>query len=95
MAASVLAVFAQFERRMIGVRTREALAVKRAQGVQLGRPRQLPGTTIARIYALRRRGLTLRAIASKLNTAGVPTAHGGKVWHGATVYLALRSCASG
>src|SRR5436190_24324608 len=34
----VLATFAQFERRLIGQRTREALAAKREQGVRLGRP---------------------------------------------------------
>src|SRR5437868_3907527 len=36
--ANVLATFAQFERRLISQRTREALAVKRSQGVRLGRP---------------------------------------------------------
>ena len=44
MMANVLAVFAQFERRMIGQRTKDALAVKRAQGVRLGRPTVLPPT---------------------------------------------------
>jgi DNA invertase Pin-like site-specific DNA recombinase len=39
--AHVLATFAQFERRLIGQRTREALAVKRKQGVRLGRPQDL------------------------------------------------------
>ena len=40
MMASVLATFAQqFERRLIGQRTKDALAVKRSQGVVLGRPR--------------------------------------------------------
>ena len=38
MMASVLATFAQFERRLIGQRTKDALAIKRAQGVVLGRP---------------------------------------------------------
>src|SRR5438270_7418861 len=38
LMATVLASFAQFERRLIGVRTKEALAEKRAMGVQLGRP---------------------------------------------------------
>jgi len=35
--ANVLATFAQFERRLIGQRTREALAAKRASGVRLVR----------------------------------------------------------
>ena len=39
MMANVLATFAQFERRLIGQRTKDALAVKRAQGQVLGRPR--------------------------------------------------------
>lgn len=34
--ASVMASAAQWERRIIGQRTKEALAVKRAQGVRLG-----------------------------------------------------------
>src|SRR5690349_15435702 len=41
--ANVLAVFAQFERRLIGQRTREALVAKRAAGARLARPRILPG----------------------------------------------------
>jgi len=40
--ASMLAVFAQWERRLIGQRTTDALAVKRAQGVRLGRPPAIP-----------------------------------------------------
>jgi DNA invertase Pin-like site-specific DNA recombinase len=35
--ANVLATFAQFERRFIAQRMKEALAVKRAAGVRLGR----------------------------------------------------------
>src|SRR5207237_4268041 len=38
--ANMLATFAQFERRLICQRTREGLAVKRAQGLRLGRPRR-------------------------------------------------------
>lgn len=91
MLASVLAVFAQFERRMIGVRTREALAVKRAQGVRLGRPPILPSATVARMTAFRRRGMTLQAIAARLNDDGVPTAHGGRRWHSSTVHAVLRA----
>jgi DNA invertase Pin-like site-specific DNA recombinase len=37
LMAAVLATFAQFERRLIGQRTKSALEMKRVQGVQLGR----------------------------------------------------------
>ena len=52
MMANVLAVFAQFERRLIGQRTREALVVKRRQGVRLGRPRVMSPDTVAEIRRL-------------------------------------------
>src|SRR6476646_10299620 len=47
--ANMLATFAQFERRLISQRTREALAVKRAQRVRLGRPPSIPAELAARI----------------------------------------------
>jgi len=78
--AHVMATFAQFERRLIGQRTREALAVKRAAGVRLGRPPAVPPELAARIAALRTAGATLRQIADKLNEEGIPTPHGGSKW---------------
>src|ERR1019366_5791401 len=60
--ASVLATFAQLERRLIGQRTKDALAVKRAGGVRLGRPTQIPAEIVERIRARRAIGATLRAI---------------------------------
>src|SRR4051794_7263379 len=39
--AGVMAVFAQLERRLIGERTRAALAQRQAAGVRLGRPRSI------------------------------------------------------
>lgn len=36
--ANVMATFSQLERRLISQRTKDALAVKRSQGVRLGRP---------------------------------------------------------
>jgi DNA invertase Pin-like site-specific DNA recombinase len=89
--ANVLATFAQFERRLIGQRTREALAQKKAQGVQLGRPRQLPAKVRSRIKRRRKAGKTLAAIAAELNRDGVPTAHGGAKWHPSTVRAVLAS----
>lgn len=39
MMANVLAVFARLERRLIGQGTKDALAVRKAQGVKLHRGR--------------------------------------------------------
>jgi len=85
MMASVLAVFAQFERRLIGQRTKDALAVRKAQGVQLGRPRVMAAKTRRRILRERSRGDSFATIASGLNDAKVPTAHNGSAWHPSTV----------
>jgi DNA invertase Pin-like site-specific DNA recombinase len=87
--ASVMASAAQWERRIIGQRTKDALAVKRAQGVKLGRPRTMPEELRARIRAMRKRGLSLPAIAATLEAQGVPTARGGKRWYASTIRAAL------
>jgi DNA invertase Pin-like site-specific DNA recombinase len=89
--ANVLAVFAQFERRLIGQRTREALAVKKKQGVRLGRPQSIPPTLARRIRTMRSRGLTLTAICDKLNREGVPTPHGGSEWRPTSLRAVLRA----
>ena len=65
--ASVMASAAQWERRIIGQRTRDALAVKRAQGLRLGRPREMSTDAIKRIHELRESGLTVAAIARQLD----------------------------
>ena len=88
--ANVLATFAQLERRLIGERTRDALAVKRQQGVRLGRPPVLDPHVARRIVRLRRSGSTLTAIADRLNRDGVPTAHGGELWRHSAVRAVLR-----
>lgn len=94
MMANVLAVFAQFERRLIGQRTREALAIKRRQGVRLGRPRVLSPETVSRIRRLRSRGTSLTLIAEWLNFQSIDTAHGGRRWYVSTVQAVLRSRAT-
>lgn len=85
MMASVMAIFAQLERRLIGQRTRDALAAKRAQGVRLGRPQLLPAEVVERIRTAHDAGAGWSAIALQLNADGVPTAHGGLRWYPATV----------
>ncbi|MEK6277740.1 MAG: recombinase family protein [Actinomycetota bacterium] len=87
--AHVLATFAQFERRLIGQRTKDALSAKRAQGVRLGRPPAIPEPVVRRIQRERDAGKSMAAIADSLNAAGVPTAHGGSQWWPATVRAVL------
>ncbi|MBA3877399.1 MAG: resolvase [Anaerolinea sp.] len=89
--ASMLALFSQFERRLVGERTRAALAAKRAKGVRLGRPRLIPDDVVRRIVEERASGATLRAIVDGLNADGVPTALGGRSWYVSTVQSVLRS----
>jgi DNA invertase Pin-like site-specific DNA recombinase len=89
--AHVLATFAQFERRLIGQRTREALAVKKKQGVQLGRPTSISPQLARRIRSMRSRGLTLQAICDQLNSEGVPTARGGSAWRPTSLRAVLRT----
>src|SRR5256714_1695847 len=55
--ANMLATFAQFERRLISQRTRDALAVKRAEGVRIGRPATMPEAVVSRMLGDRWKGL--------------------------------------
>jgi DNA invertase Pin-like site-specific DNA recombinase len=82
--AGVMAVFAQLERKLIGQRTADALAAKRAAGVRLGRPRSIAPGTEARVLDLRADGLTFRAIAERLDAEG-PAPPGGGVWRPSTL----------
>lgn len=87
---SILACAAEYERELIGQRTREALAHKKAQGGTLGRRRNVDPAIVARIRAQRAEKKSLRAIAEQLNTEGVPTAQGGAKWHASTVTAVLK-----
>jgi DNA invertase Pin-like site-specific DNA recombinase len=84
LIATILAALAEFERRLIGLNTKQGLAIKRAQGVRLGRPPVVPHAVHQRILNERREGRSWRGIAERLNQAGVPTAHGGIRWHAST-----------
>ena len=104
--ANVLAVFATYERRLIGQRTKDALEAKRRRTEEaghfsetpddgllrgpVGRRRQLPDAIAARIANERATGRSLGAIADGLNGDEVPTAHGGARWWPATVAKVLQ-----
>ena len=89
--ANVMASTAQWERRIIGQRTKDALAIKRAQGVRLGRPTSTPGDVAARIRRMGRRGMTLQAICDQLNTDGVETPRSARVWRPSSLQAILAS----
>jgi DNA invertase Pin-like site-specific DNA recombinase len=91
LMANILASFAEFERDLIGKRTREALAVRRAQGVRLGRQRDLPDSLVDQMVAARDEGWTYQRIADQLNTEGIRTARGGSRWHPSTIRAAIQA----
>jgi DNA invertase Pin-like site-specific DNA recombinase len=85
MIANVLATFAQFERRIIGARTRDALAQKKLDGIKLGRPRTMPQDVRQRILRERANGRSYASIAASLTEDGVATAQAGRQWHASTI----------
>jgi len=84
----IMGSVAELERALISDRTKAALAVRKAQGVRLGRPSSLPREVVARIVEARAGGASLRAIAAELTADGVPSARGGN-WEAATIKRVL------
>ena len=93
LVANVLAAVAQWERRMIGVRTSEALQVK-IQGGWKSPPweERVPAAVWRRIVAMAKKGKSQRGIANRLNAEGVPAVGGS--WHRGTVIRVLRQAAA-
>jgi DNA invertase Pin-like site-specific DNA recombinase len=98
----IVDVFAQYERALIRTRTCAALAVKRGRGECIGKvpfgfrcaadgvhleadPSEQ--AVLAHIVALRAEGLTIRAIAARLDAERTPTR--GNRWHPTTVARVL------
>ena len=71
--ATITATFAQLERKRIGERTKEGLAIKKAQGVKLGAPRLLNPETRSRIEAELATSTPLAVIARRLNEEAIPS----------------------
>lgn len=94
LMANMLAAFAQFERRVIGQRTKDALAVKKARGERAGgRPSTLPDRVVERIQREASEGKALNAIAKGLNADAIPTSQGGAKWYASSVSAVLRRAA--
>jgi DNA invertase Pin-like site-specific DNA recombinase len=95
LVANVMASVAQWERRTISQRTKDALAVKRSQGVRLGRPRTMSDDLVTRIVAERRSGATLQQVCDRLTADGVPTVRGGTAWHPTVIRKVLLAAGAG
>ena len=83
--AQMLATFAEFERKMIGTRTREALAARKRRGEHVGRKSALPPGVIRRIVMERQAGASYRVIAAALTRDDVLSPTGRRVWQESTV----------
>ena len=83
--AGVMASAAQWERRIISQRTKDALAVKRSQGVRLGAPIAITPVVGGYIVKQRLRGATLQEICDRLNKRQVSTPRDGKMWRPSSI----------
>ena len=88
-AAAMMVVFSQLERRLISQRTKDALAVKKAAGVRLGRPSTLALEVVGEIVSAHHAGVSINAIARDLTDRQVATARGGLKWYASTVKAVL------
>lgn len=84
LIANIMIALAQWERRVIGDRTKAALTAVKARGTKLGRKHNVDVDTLRLIKVLRDSGMSWQKIAATLTKEEVPTAQGGQ-WHAATV----------
>jgi DNA invertase Pin-like site-specific DNA recombinase len=91
---SQLAIFAQFESRMITERVKRQHQARRERGIVWGVDQGFKGNLNPKARALimkrHQEGVSLRKIASELEAKGLETARGG-VWQPATVLSIIRS----
>lgn len=88
---TIMAAVAELERGLISDRTSAALQAAKANGKRLGvGNRTMSADVLAAIVQMREdEGLSMSAIANRLNAEEIPTARGGKRWYPSTVRSAL------
>lgn len=84
LVANIMISMAQWERRIIGERTKSALKAVKARGTHVGRKSGVDPETVRLISILREDGKSWQHIADALTRNGVETGQGGK-WHASTV----------
>jgi DNA invertase Pin-like site-specific DNA recombinase len=89
LAAGLLVDVSRWERNRISERTRHGLEAARMTGRVTGRPAVADDPDLrGRIAQMRAEGMTLQAIADRLNEEGVPTVRGGAKWRHSSVQAA-------
>jgi len=89
LAAHALAGVSGWERDRLSERTRRGLEAARQRGGGQGRTAVADVPELQeQIAAMREQGMTLQAIADKLNAEGVPTLRGGAMWRPSSVQRA-------
>lgn len=94
MMAMNLVNFAQYERELIGERTRDALAAKKRRGESVGRPRLAPPGVVRRIVLDRNAGLSFDRIARALGAEGILSPTGRATWQSSSVRRIYQSATS-
>jgi DNA invertase Pin-like site-specific DNA recombinase len=89
LAANMLIEVSRWERVRLSERTRNGLQAARKRGKATGRGAVTDDPDLSeRITQMRARGMTLQAIADRLNEEGVPTVRGGAKWRHSSVQAA-------
>lgn len=89
LVAGLMSQIAEWEREMIGQRTKEALAAAKTRGQRLGRPRLTPDAVVARVVALSA-DLSPSQVAKALTAEGLPTTRGAAEWGPSSVRRLLK-----
>ncbi|HVD01938.1 MAG TPA: recombinase family protein [Candidatus Dormibacteraeota bacterium] len=90
MIAGILMTLAQWERRLIGQRTKAAMQAARRKKIPLGRRRLVSAEVEALIVEMRRGGLTYQKIAERLTAIGQSTPTGAERWNWSSIRRILQ-----
>jgi DNA invertase Pin-like site-specific DNA recombinase len=89
LATDLLVEVSGWEAARLSERTRNGLEAARRKGRLTGRPAVADNPDLKeRILQMRSEGMTLQAIADRLNEEGVPTVRGGSKWRHSSVQAA-------
>ena len=89
--AQVIAAFAEYERRLISQRTKEAMKAAKERGVHCGVTSKIPQEIVERNVNERLSGTTWMGICDGLDADGIPTAREAEFWQVGSVQSVFNS----